>query len=110
MKISRIDLWHVAVPLPAVFRPSWIPGFRQTENRFDLIRLTTSDGIEGYSAAPAMGTERAGLGTLLGPYFLGERADDIASIRQRLREMRYLGWRVGWVEGAGWGIVGKERT
>ena len=110
MKISRIDLWHVAVPLPAVFRPSWIPGFRQTENRFDLIRLTTSDGIEGYSAAPAMGTERAGLGTLLGPYFLGERADDIASIRQRLREMSYLGWRVGWIEAACWDIVGKARN
>jgi len=60
LKISRIDLWHVAVPLPAVFRPSWIPGFRQTENRFDLIRLTTNDGIEGWSAAPAMGGERAG--------------------------------------------------
>ena len=54
MKISRIDLWHVAVPLPAVFRRSWISGFRQTENRFDLIRLTTEDGIAGYSAAPAM--------------------------------------------------------
>ena len=95
MKISRIDLWHVSVPLPAVFRPSWIPGFRQTENRFDLIRLTTSDGIEGYSAAPAMG---------------GERADDIASIRQRLREMSYLGWRVGWIEAACWDIVGKARN
>jgi len=110
MKISRIDLWHVAVPLPAVFRPSWIPGFRQTENRFDLIRLTTSDGIEGYSAAPAMGGEREGLGALLGPYFLGERTDDIASIRQRLREMSYLGWRVGWIEAACWDIVGKARN
>lgn len=110
MKISRIDLWHVAVPLPAVFRPSWIPGFRQTENRFDLIRLTTNDGIEGWSAAPAMGGERAGLGTLLGPYFLGERADDITSIRQRLREMSYLGWRVGWIEAACWDIVGKHRN
>jgi L-alanine-DL-glutamate epimerase-like enolase superfamily enzyme len=110
LKIARIDLWHVAVPLPAVFRPAWIPGFRQTENRFDLIRLTTSDGIEGYSAAPAMGAERAGLGTLLGPYFLGERADDIASIRQRLREMSYLGWRVGWIEAACWDIVGKARN
>jgi D-galactarolactone cycloisomerase len=110
MKIARIDLWHVAVPLPAVFRPSWIPGFRQTENRFDLVRLTTSDGIEGYSAAPAMAGERAGLGTLLGPYFLGERADDIASVRQRIREMGYLGWRVGWLEAACWDIIGKARN
>lgn len=40
MRIGRIDLWHVAVALPAPFRPSWIPVFVQAENRFDLIRLT----------------------------------------------------------------------
>ena len=109
MKIVRIDLWHVAVPLPAPFRPAWIPGFVQTDNRFDLIQLTTASGLEGWSAAPRMGRERAGLGALLGPYFLGERADDIANVRQRLREMSYLGWRVGWIEPACWDIVGKAR-
>ena len=109
MRISRIDLWHVRVPLPAPFFPSWIPGHRQTENRFDLIRLTTRSGIEGWSAAPAMGGERRGFGALLGPYFLGERADDIANVRQRLREMGYLGHRAGWVEPACWDIIGKAR-
>ncbi|HEY5656340.1 MAG TPA: mandelate racemase/muconate lactonizing enzyme family protein [Myxococcota bacterium] len=109
MRIARIDLWHVRVPLPAPFFPAWIPGHRQTENRFDLIRLITSSGIEGWSAAPAMGRERQGLGALLGPYFLGERADDIASVRQRIREMGYLGQRVGWVECACWDIIGKAR-
>jgi D-galactarolactone cycloisomerase len=107
MRISRIDLWHVGVPLPAPFFPAWIPGHRQTQNRFDLIRLTTRCGIEGWSAAPAMGRERRGLGALLGPYFLGERADDIANVRQRIREMGYLGQRVGWVECACWDIIGK---
>jgi L-alanine-DL-glutamate epimerase-like enolase superfamily enzyme len=109
MRISRIDLWHVGVPLPAPFFPSWIPGHRQTQNRFDLIRLTTRSGIEGWSAAPAMGRERQGFGALLGPYFLGERADDIANVRQRIREMGYLGYRVGWVECACWDIIGKAR-
>ena len=109
MRIDRIDLWHVAVPLPAPFRPAWIPGLVQRDNRFDLIRLTTRSGIEGWSAAPRMGRERAGLGSLLGPYFLGERADDIAGVRQRIREMGYLGWRNGWVEAACWDIVGKAR-
>ena len=33
MKIVRIDLWHVAVPLPAPFRPAWIPGLVQTDNQ-----------------------------------------------------------------------------
>jgi L-alanine-DL-glutamate epimerase-like enolase superfamily enzyme len=109
MKISRIDLWQVAIPLPAPFCPAWIPGSRQTENRFNLIRLTTASGIEGWSAAPAMARESQGFGSLLGPYLLGERADDIANIRQRVREMGYLGYRLGWIECACWDIVGKSR-
>lgn len=108
MRITQIDLWHVAVPLPATFYPSWIPGFPQRENRFTLLRLRTAGGLEGWSAAPAMGTERQGLGSLLGPYLLGERADDIPGIRQRIREMGYLGMRMGWMEPACWDIIGKS--
>jgi L-alanine-DL-glutamate epimerase-like enolase superfamily enzyme len=109
MRITQVDLWHVSVPTPAPFYPSWIPGFPQTENRFTLVRLRTASGLEGWSAGPAMGRERAGLGELLGPYLLGERADDIVSIQQRVREMGYLGWRIGWLEPACWDIVGKAR-
>ena len=106
-EIARIELFHVAAPLPAKFYPSWIPGFPQTENRFTLIKVITKDGVEGYSAGPAMGRERAGLGELLGPYLLGEDAADIDLIQQRLREMAYLGWRNYWVEPAFWDIKGK---
>lgn len=109
MKIAQIDLWHVSVPLPAVFHPAWIPGFPQTENRFTLVRLRTASGIEGWSAGAAIARERSGLGSLLGPYLLGERADDVPSIRQRIREMGYLGLRAGWLEPACWDIVGKAR-
>jgi L-alanine-DL-glutamate epimerase-like enolase superfamily enzyme len=109
MKITQIDLWHVAIPTPAPFYPSWIPGFPQTENRFTLLRLRTKSGLEGWAAGAAIGRERAGLGHLLGPYLLGERADDIPSIRQRVREMGYLGWRCGWIEPACWDVVGKAR-
>lgn len=106
--VARIELFHVAVPLPATFRPSWIPGFPQNENRFTLIKLTTSDGIEGYSAGPCMGHERAGLGELLGPYLIGADATDIDLAQQRLREMGYLGWRNWWIEPAFWDILGKR--
>ncbi len=105
--IARIELFHVAVPLPARFYPSWIPGFPQTENRFTLIKVVTDDGVEGFSAGPAMGKERAGLGELLGPYLIGEEATDIDLIQQRLREVSYLGWRNSWVEPAFWDIRGK---
>jgi L-alanine-DL-glutamate epimerase-like enolase superfamily enzyme len=106
-RVARIELYHVAIPLPAPFRPSWIPGFPQTENRFTLVRVLTDDGIEGWSAGPAMGRERSGLGELLGPYLIGADATDIDLIQQRLREAGYLGWRNWWVEPAFWDIKGK---
>lgn len=105
--VAKIELFHVAVPLPATFRPSWIPGFPQNENRFTLIKVTTDDGVEGYSAGPCMGHERAGLGELVGPYLIGADATDIGLVQQRLREMGYLGWRNWWIEPAFWDIKGK---
>jgi L-alanine-DL-glutamate epimerase-like enolase superfamily enzyme len=106
-RIALIELYHYSSPLPATFRPSWIPGFPQNENRATLIRVVTDGGIEGWSAGPAIGRERAGLGGLLGPYLLGENAEDIDLIQQRLREMSYLGWRNWWIEPAFWDIKGK---
>jgi D-galactarolactone cycloisomerase len=105
--IARIELYHVSIPLPAKFYPSWIPGFPQTENRFTLIKVITEDGVIGYSAGPAMARERAGLGDILGPYLIGEEATDIELIQQRIREMGYLGWRNWWIEPAFWDIKGK---
>ena len=105
--IARIELYHVRVPLPARFYPSWIPGFPMVQNRFTLLRVFTDDGVEGISAGPAMSRERAGLGDLLGPYLLGADPTDIDMIQQRLREVGYLGWRNWWVEPAFWDIKGK---
>jgi D-galactarolactone cycloisomerase len=105
--IRRIELYHVKIPLPETFYPSWIPGFPQTENRFTLIRVFTDDGVEGFSAGPAMSRERAGLGYLLAPYLLGEDPTDIDHMQQRLREVAYLGWRCWWIEPAFWDIKGK---
>lgn len=106
-KIARIELYHVKVPLPATFYPSWIPGFPMNENRFDLIRVITESGVEGWSAGPAMGRERDGFGYLLGPYLIGEDATDIPLMQQRLREASYIGWRNWWLEPAFWDIKGK---
>jgi L-alanine-DL-glutamate epimerase-like enolase superfamily enzyme len=106
-RVARVELFHVAIPLPATFRPAWIPGMPANENRFTLVRITTDDGVEGYSAGPAIGRERAGLGDLLGPYVLGEDACDIRLVQQRLREISYLGWRNWWIEPAFWDIRGR---
>ncbi len=105
--VARVELFHFSAPLPATFYPSWIPGFPQNENRATLLRVTTADGVEGWSAGPAIGRERQGLGDLIGPYLIGEDATDIGMVQQRLREMSYLGWRNWWIEPAFWDIKGK---
>ena len=107
MKIDRIELFHVAIPLPKPFRPSWIPGYPQTENRFTLLRLTTNEGVQGLAAGVAFERERQGLGGLIGPYLLGLDPLDLATVRQRLREASFIGWRNYWIEAAFWDIRGK---
>jgi D-galactarolactone cycloisomerase len=107
VKIDRIELFHVAVPLRHAFHPAWIPGYPQTLNRFTLARITTDDGVQGLAAGAAFERERAGLGSLLGPYLIGLEATDIATGRQRIREASYLGWRNFWLEAAFWDIRGK---
>ena len=109
MKISQIELFHVSVPLEHAFWPAWIPGYPQTHNNFTLIRLTTDDGIEGYSAGPSMGVEREGLGDLIGGYLLGADPADIDSVQGLLKQAGFLGWRNFWIEPACWDIMGKAQ-
>jgi len=107
MKISAIELYHVSVPLKKTFWPTWIPGYPQTHNNFTLIKLTTDDGIEGYSAGAALGIERQGLGDLIGGYLLGADPADIEGIQALLKQAGILGWRNFWIEPACWDIIGK---
>lgn len=86
MRVERIELFHVAIPLARPFYPAWIPGYPQTVNRFTLLRLTTDDGVQGVAAGVAFEQEREGLGGLLGPYLIGQDPTDIDTARQRIRE------------------------
>jgi D-galactarolactone cycloisomerase len=106
--ITRIELWHVNVPLPAPFWPSWIPGYPQTHVAQTVARFYTSDGLVGETGGPAFTTERRGLGDLLGAFLLGMAADDMDGFRKRLREASYLGWRNWWLEAAMWDLAGKR--
>jgi len=66
MRIDLIELYYVKIPLeekkpgffsqPAYFNPSWIPGFRQSEVRFYLLKLGTDEGYEGVAATVGMGS------------------------------------------------------
>jgi L-alanine-DL-glutamate epimerase-like enolase superfamily enzyme len=59
------------------------------------------------AAGVAFEREREGLGGLIGPYLVGLDPTDIATVRQRLRETSYLGWRNYWMEAAFWDIRGQ---
>jgi L-alanine-DL-glutamate epimerase-like enolase superfamily enzyme len=119
MKINRIELYFVKIPLeykkpgffaqPRYFEPSWIPGFRQSEVRFYLLKLGTDSGHEGVAAITAMGMERAGLGSILGNYLMGINPLDIALVNQRIQEFSYIGMRNGWIDAAFWDLIGKIR-
>lgn len=119
MQINRIELFYVKIPLeenkpgfftqPKYFNPSWIPGFRQSEVRFYLLKLGTDSGHEGVAATVGMGPERAGLGSILGNYLMGLNPLDIRLINQRIQEFSYIGMRNGWIDAAIWDIIGKVK-
>ncbi|MBN2155013.1 MAG: mandelate racemase/muconate lactonizing enzyme family protein [Candidatus Lokiarchaeota archaeon] len=100
MKITKVELWHINIPLKKPFYPAWIPGYPQTHNRFTLLRLSTDDGFTGLAAGVAFGDERGGLGGLLAPYLLGLDPTDIELGHQRIIEGSFLGWRNFWMEAA----------
>jgi len=118
MHISQIEMFYVSIPLstnkpgffaqPDYFLPSWIPGFRQSDMRMYVLKLTTDNGLEGVAAMPALGTERQGLGPMLGNYFLGLNPLDIDLFNQRVQEVSYIGMRNGWMDAAIWDLIGKH--
>ena len=120
MKIDRIELYFVKIPLedtkpgffgqPRYFTPSWIPGFRQSEMRFYLLKLGTDEGFEGHAAIAAMGLERKGLGSIMGNYLMGINPLDIRLVNQRIQEFSYIGMRNGWIDAAFWDIIGKVKN
>ncbi|MHA2296474.1 MAG: mandelate racemase/muconate lactonizing enzyme family protein [Candidatus Hodarchaeales archaeon] len=104
MKINKIELFHVSMPLKKTFYPAWIPGYPQDKNRFTLVRLTTDTGLTGVAAGMAFSEEREGLGKLLAPYLLGLDPCDIDLMHQRLFEGSILHWRNYFLEIAAYDI------
>ena len=107
MKIERVELYHVEIPLDEPFFPSWIPGYPQTHNHFTLIRLTTDDGVVGESAGMTLGKAHAGYGDVAGPFIMGRDPFDVEGLINVLDAASLLGMRLAWVEPALWDIMGK---
>ena len=104
-----LELYHVSIPLKHTFWPTWIPGCPQSHNNVTLIKIITDEGIEGYSAGTAMGSEREGLGDLIGGYLIGADPTDIDGIQGLPTQAGFLGWRNFWIEPACWDIIGKSQ-
>ncbi len=105
--IDKVEIFHVSIPLRKPFFSSWIPGYPQTHNKFDLIQLTTNTGETGLSAGVAFGEERAGLGGLLAPYLIGVDPTDLDLIHQRITEGSFLGWRNFFIDAACYDLKAK---
>ncbi len=105
--VDKIELYFATIPLPAPFSPAWIPGNTRKQYSINLIRLVTSDGVEGWSAFPAAGRERAGIGDALADLFLGNDPTDIDFVHAHLKILAIGGNRNWWIEPAFWDIKAK---
>ena len=107
MRIERIELYHIEIPLEEPFNASWVPGYPQNFNHFTLIRLITDEGIVGESAGISMGKAHEGYGSIIGPFIVGRDPFDVEGLLRVNEAGAVLGVRLAWIEPALWDIMGK---
>lgn len=106
--ITGVRACYLDLPLPAVFWPTWIPGYPQRANRLVLYRVETDEGIVGHAASVAFQQEARGIVDLIRPFLIGRDPTRIEEILQILRSATYLGFRLWFLEVAMWDILGKK--
>lgn len=106
-RVQKIELFHVEVPLEESLFPSWYRGYKLDKQNMTLLRLTTNDGHQGVSAGWSLGREKEGLKDWLPGMLLGLEANDIDTVRQRLKERARWGWNNHWIETAFWDLCAK---
>lgn len=108
MYIKDVEFYLVEIPLDTPFYPSWIPGFPQGHNRFNLVKIITQDkDIFGVSTFPAFGEEARGIKNLIYPFLVGRCPLEIQEILRILSSARFLGFKLNYIEVALWDILGK---
>jgi D-galactarolactone cycloisomerase len=101
MKIERVDAWICHFPWPEPFKPSWVPGLASPANSCVIYRLTTDEGLEGYSAFVAFADEARGPVNLLRAFLIGRDPTRPAELRPIIESaVRVLGLRVWFIEAA----------
>ena len=108
MKITDLEAWLFRYPLPAGFRPSWIPGHTSTSNSAVICRLWTDEGLNGIAGGPTFADAWRGPVNVLRSYLVGLDVDDTREVNSRLLTMsRAMGIRAWFVEAALWDLRGK---
>lgn len=105
--ITDIRCYICHFPLPAPFRPSWIPGFEQTTNGAVLVRVLTDEGIEGACSGVAFAGEWKGFAELLKAFLVGRDPFRVEDVVELLRSAKVIGVRPWFVEVALWDIIGR---
>lgn len=108
MKIAKIELYDVSIPLPKAFCPAWIPGYQRKYNRSTLIKITANNGLIGYSTGSYLGEAHGGPSALMGQYMIGKEVERMEELRHLLREGSFLGWQNNFMEPAFWDLLGKK--
>jgi len=107
MYIKELEAWLCHFPLPAPFKPSWIPDYPQTKNSCIIVIIRTDTGVEGISAGVGFADEAGGLPSMLRPFLIGRDPLKIEDHIQTLRSAYMLGYKAFFVELALWDILGK---
>ncbi|HEX9776065.1 MAG TPA: mandelate racemase/muconate lactonizing enzyme family protein [Actinomycetota bacterium] len=101
MKIERIDAWICHFPWPEPFSPAWVPGLASPANSCVIYRLTTDDGLEGYTAFAAFADEAKGPVNLMRAFLIGRDPTRYAELRPIIEAaVRVLGLKVWFIEAA----------
>lgn len=91
-RVERIELWHVSVPLPRPFWPSWIPGYppRTWSPRWRAFTPAATARPDGTVAVP----QEPGLGVHIDERLLrrfGRRFHVSTPLRVAVRTVRHKG-------------------
>jgi D-galactarolactone cycloisomerase len=108
MKITRIKLRILDLPLPADFHPAWARGRNQTNIVMVLIQVETDAGITGIGAAHAGLEAAVTIDRFVTPYFLGQDPTRIEALTRVIEDAEILGAPTYCMEIPLWDILGKD--
>lgn len=109
MRISKIEVRYIEIPLEGVLRPTWAPGMQVNKHKILFLRVKTDEGISGVAATTAYAGQAAAINVneLVTPYLIGKDPFALEENTRILRIAHQRGIYAWLVENALWDIIGK---